>query len=130
MTTDDKSTKAPLDSYSDDGQDDSVGLTTQRNPRICIHIGLARRLVALGIPDDSLAIGRAVNGLAEVALSRGSLVVSDISDVTTTLQSLDNRCAELVEANILLAKLLAEIGLDAERQDLRKSLQGMINLKT
>lgn len=85
-------------------------VTERRNPRIYIKTELVERLVKIGVPDDTQAIGHAVNSLAEMGISLGNAVIPDAVDISIFEKGLADRTEELTKSTIALGQILVELG--------------------
>lgn len=98
-------------------------MLSRNNPRICIRKPLIAKLVALGIPDDAVAISAAVNDLTDMSIESGAAYLPQLTDVITVQKGVNDRIEELTLVNLQLLKLLAELGAIGEYRSIMFSLK-------
>lgn len=101
-----------------DGDAPNSSLSERRNPRIYAKTELVQKLVKMGVPDDTQAIGAAINSLAEIATNLGLAVIPDASDAVILEKALADRLDTLNRTNMLLQQTLLELGAVNEYRSL------------
>jgi hypothetical protein len=109
-----------------DGETPNTSLSERRNPRIYAKTELVHRLVKLGVPDDTQAIGSAINSLAEIATNLGLAVIPDATDAVILERALADRLDTLNRTNLLLFQTLTELGAVNEYRSMFLNFKNLV----
>lgn len=98
-------------------------LSQQLNPRIYARAEVVKKLVKMGIPDNTTAIGAAINSLADSAISLGIGYIPEATDAAVITKAFTDRMEELTQVQLGLIGLLTEMGAASDYLALLQTVQ-------
>jgi hypothetical protein len=102
-------------------------LSAQHNPRVRVSREVIRKLAALGVPDNGVDMGHAVDNLVRMAVDSGTAYLPDLADITAIEKALADRIEEMNRVHLELLRHLVEFDVLSERESFYVPLKDILD---